>query len=52
MLLPNEAAAMLRRKVRWIYRGADTLPFVRRIGPRSLLCSEQGIKRWLERRKA
>jgi hypothetical protein len=49
MLLPAEAAALLRRKRRWIYRNADRLPFVRRISRKSLLCSENGIKRWLER---
>jgi hypothetical protein len=44
MLLPLEAATLLRRNVRWIYRHAGDLPFVKCLWPRSLLCSEQGIK--------
>jgi hypothetical protein len=51
MLLPTEAAVLLRRKVRWVYRNAAKLPFIKRVGPRSLLCSEEGIRRWLARRK-
>jgi len=50
MLTTAEAAAMLRRKPSWIYRHAD-LPFVKRTSARSpLLCSEQGIRRYLARR--
>jgi hypothetical protein len=51
MLTATEAAAMLLRKPSWIYRHAD-LPFiVERTSPRSpILCSEQGIRRYLARR--
>jgi Helix-turn-helix domain len=52
MLTTAEAAEMLRRSPRWIYRNADRLPFVKRISQKSLLCSEAGIKRWLERQRA
>lgn len=31
MLLPAEAAVLLRRQVRWIYRNADRLPFVKHL---------------------
>ena len=43
---------MLRRKPSWIYRHAAHLPFiVKRASPRDrLLCSEQGIRRYLARR--
>lgn len=51
MLTTAEAAEMLRRSPRWIYRNADRLPFVKRISQKSLLCSEVGIKRWLERQR-
>jgi hypothetical protein len=51
MLTTAEAAAMLRRKPSWLYRHSH-LPFVvKRTSPRSpLLCSEQGIRRYLARR--
>jgi hypothetical protein len=52
MLMVGEAAVMLRRKPQWIYRNAARLPFVKRITPRSLLCSKNGISRWLATRKA
>jgi hypothetical protein len=52
MLTTAEAAEMLRRSPRWIYRNADRLPFVKRISQKSLLCSEVGMKRWLERQRA
>jgi len=52
MLSPDEAAALLRRKRRWIYRNADRLPFVRRISRKSILCSERGLKSWLAAQKS
>jgi len=52
MLTPDEAATVLRRPRRWIYRNAKRLPFVRRISRKTLLCSELGIRRWLATRKA
>jgi hypothetical protein len=51
-LKPDEAATILRRAPRWIYRNAERLPFVKRISRKSLLCSEQGIYRWLASQKA
>lgn len=51
MLTVDEAAALLRRRRTWIYRHAATLPFVKRISRKSLLCSEAGIKRWLAGRR-
>ena len=52
MLTVDEAALRLRRSRRWIYRHASSLPFVKRISPRNLLCSERKLARWLEQRKA
>ena len=52
MLSPDEAAALLRRKRRWIYRNADRLPFVRRLSRKSLLCSEAGVHKWLAAQRA
>lgn len=52
MLRVDEAAEMLRRKPQWIYRNAATLPFVKRISRKSLLCSKNGILRWLAARRA
>jgi hypothetical protein len=52
MLTVDEAAAILRRKPQWIYRNAARLPFVKRISPKSLLCSKNGISRWFAARKA
>lgn len=49
-LTPDEAAPILRKKKRWIYRNKAKLPFVRRSG-RGMLCSEKGLRRWLERQK-
>ena len=51
MLTVDEASLLLRRKRQWIYRHATTLPFVKRISRKSLLCSEAGLKRWLKSRK-
>ncbi|HKN13983.1 MAG TPA: helix-turn-helix domain-containing protein [Candidatus Binatus sp.] len=48
----DEAAAILRHGRQWIYRNAKHLPFVKRISRKSLLCSRNGILRWLERRTA
>ena len=52
MLRVDEAADMLRKKPQWIYRNAPRLPFVKRISRKSLLCSKNGISRWLATRKA
>jgi hypothetical protein len=46
----EETAARMRRSTKWLYRHRATLPFVRKLGPRSYICSEQGLTRWLARR--
>lgn len=52
MLTTEEAAAMLRRSPRWIYRNARRLPFIHRPSPRSMLHSKKGIARYLASHKA
>jgi len=47
----NEAAARLGVDARWIYDRSGTLPFVKRLGPRTLRFSERGIDRWLRTRR-
>jgi hypothetical protein len=51
MLTIDEAAGMLRKSRQWFYRH-ESLPFIKRISRKSLLCSEIGMKRWLASRKA
>jgi hypothetical protein len=50
-LTPAEAAKLLRRSTRWIWRRKRTLPFVRCAGNRSLLCSRRGITAWIAAQK-
>jgi hypothetical protein len=51
MLTTEEAAAMLRRSPRWIYRNADKLPFVKHLSKRSMVHSRKGIERYLATRR-
>jgi hypothetical protein len=44
MLTADEAAQVLHRDRRWLYRHAGDLPFVRRVSRKSLLCSESGLR--------
>jgi predicted DNA-binding transcriptional regulator AlpA len=47
----EEAAARLRRSTKWIYRRRGQLPFVRKLGPRSYVCSKNALERWLARQR-
>jgi excisionase family DNA binding protein len=47
MLTTDEAAALLHKSRRWIYRNAHHLPFVRRVSRKSILISEPGLQQWL-----
>lgn len=47
----DAAAEMLGVDRRWLYDRSDRLPFVRRLGRRTLRFSEPGIVRWLETRR-
>jgi hypothetical protein len=50
MITVAEAAERLHRVPRWFYRHAAQLPFVRRISRKTLLISEPGLAKWLERK--
>jgi hypothetical protein len=52
MLTPREAAELLRRSTKWISRHRRSLPFGRRLGPRSWVYSELGLRKWLARQRA
>jgi hypothetical protein len=52
MLTTAEAAALLRRSVKWLYRHQKDLPFARKLSERSWIYSEQGLHRWLARQRA
>jgi hypothetical protein len=50
LITVTAAAEMLAVDNRWIYRRVDELPFVRRLGERTLRCSARGIQLWLDTR--
>jgi predicted DNA-binding transcriptional regulator AlpA len=47
MLTAEEVAARLGTTVRWVYRHVSRLPFVRRLGPKTLRFSAKGLDRYL-----
>src|SRR5262245_2211120 len=51
MLTAEEAAEMLSMGTDWLYRNAKKLPFTRKLGPKMLRFSEQGIIKWLATKK-
>jgi hypothetical protein len=51
MLTTEEAAKLLRRSTKWISRHRRNLPFARKLSERSWVYSEQGLRRWLARKK-
>jgi helix-turn-helix protein len=51
MMTVAEAAALLRKQPRWVYRHAKQLPFVKRLSPKALLVSEAGLRKWIEQRR-
>jgi hypothetical protein len=46
----DEAAKLMRRSTKWIYRHRKDLPFVRQLAQRSYVVSKNGLERWLARR--
>jgi hypothetical protein len=52
LLTAAEASAVLRRSTKWLSRNRKRLPFARRLEPRSWTYSEQGLRRWLARKKS
>src|SRR5262245_3554979 len=51
MLTAEEAAELLSMSDDWLYRNAKKLPFTRKLGPKMLRFSYQGIVKWLATRK-
>jgi len=51
LLKVDEVADRLRKSAKWVYRRAKTLPFARRLGPRSWVFSQNGMERWLARQR-
>ena len=52
LLTVREAAVLLHVTTRWIYRHANSLPFIRRLSPRTLRCDPDGLERWCSKRAA
>jgi Helix-turn-helix domain len=48
-LTPEEAAELLRRDRRWIYRQARRWTFAKRPTRKTLLISERGLLNWMQR---
>jgi hypothetical protein len=51
LLTPQEAAAILGQRVRWLYRHAGKLPFTRRISRKNLKFCERGLRAWISAKK-
>jgi predicted DNA-binding transcriptional regulator AlpA len=51
LLDATEAAKMLSMSEDWLYRHAKKLPFTRKLGPKTLRFSYQGIVKWMATRK-
>jgi helix-turn-helix protein len=47
-----EAADRLHVAPRWVYRHARSLPWVRRLGPKTLRVDPEGLARWAAKRPA
>jgi hypothetical protein len=52
LLTVKEAATVLRRSAKWLYRRAPKLPFARHLDNRSWVFSKKGLEKWLARQKA
>ena len=50
LLTPQQAADRLGVSVRWLYRHAKSLPFVRRLSRRALRFDPAGLRRWVTSR--
>jgi len=50
LLSAEEAATLMSVSEDWLYRNAKKLPFTRKLGPKMLRFSLQGIKKWLATR--
>lgn len=46
----DEAAEILGVNKRWLYDRSDTLPFAKKLAPKTLRFSEVGLREWIETR--
>ncbi len=51
LLDPTEVAKKLGVTEDWLYHHAKKLPFTRKLGPRLLRFSHQGLLKWIEAKK-
>ena len=51
LLDAEEASIILSVSPDWLYRNSSKLPFTRKLGPKMLRFSYQGIQKWLATRK-
>src|SRR5215831_16189756 len=51
LLDPEEAAKLLSVSEDWLYHNAKRFPFTRKLGPRLLRFSYQGLLKWIEAKK-
>ena len=51
LLDAEKASKILSVSPDWLYRNASKLPFTRKLGPKMLRFSYQGIQKWLTSRK-
>ena len=51
LLTAEDASAMLSVSVDWLYRNSKKLPFTRKLAPKMLRFSHQGILKWLATRR-
>jgi len=51
VLTAEQAGEILGTSPDWLYRHASKLPFTRKLGPKMLRFSCQGIQKWLATRK-
>ncbi len=52
VLTAEQAGEILGTSPDWLYRHASKLPFTRKLGPKMLRFSYQGIQKWLATRKS
>ena len=52
LLFPEDAAALLNVKTRWLYDHWKQLPFARKLSRKALRFSEAGLRRWQATRRA
>ncbi len=52
LLTAAEAASIVRRSTKWLYRRAPKLPFARHLDNRSWVFSKRGLEKWISRQRS